>query len=340
MLRARSRLGKYRILRRIGEGGFAVVYSARDTIEGVDVALKVPHQQMTNQGGGLDELRREVRMVARLDHPNILQIKNAVVIDGQFVIAYPLGKEALSDRMARRLSPKVALSFAEQLIAAIAYAHEKRIIHCDIKPENIIIFEDGRLRLGDFGIARVAMTRARLASGQGTIGYIAPEQAMGKPSYRSDIFSVGLLLYRLFSGTLPMWPYEWPPPGLNRARTLLHADFISLLQRCIEVDERKRYDNGMALQSAFARLKNRALAPHTRRTRTAAQSRSNNPNSAPKPGWRSVRTREFLRRYGRTLETRGRCSKCHGPVAESMQHCPWCAQQIDKYEGPARFTTS
>lgn len=333
-LKARSRLGKYRILHRIGEGGFAVVYKARDTIEGVDVALKVPRDQFT-QKNGLQELQREVRLTARLEHPNILPIKNASVIDGTFVIAYPLGEETLADRLTRRLAPKKALTFAGQLIDAIAYAHERRIIHCDIKPENIILYPDDRLRLGDFGIARIAMIRATLASGQGTVGYIAPEQAMGKPSCRSDIFSVGLLMYKMFCGVLPVWPYDWPPEGIERARTILHPDFIALMERCMRVDERKRFESGMALAAAFARVKSRALSPRERRK--TAQQRARLLRS-DKPAWRSVRTREFVRRYGKVLETRANCPKCQGPISESMQHCPWCAKTIQKYQGPHRFT--
>lgn len=338
MLKARSRLGKYRILHRIAQGGFAIVYRARDTIEGVDVALKVPKKQFTHKAD-LEELQREVRMTTRLEHPNILPVKNASVIDGTFVIAYPLGAETLAERLSRRLSAETALSYAGQLIDAIAFAHERRVIHCDIKPDNIILYHDGHLRLGDFGIAKVAMARATLASGQGTIGYIAPEQAMGKPSCRSDIFSVGLVMWRMFCGERPVWPYSWPPPGIDRAKRKLHPDFIDLIRRCIEIDERKRFANGNALKKAFARIRPRALTSDRRRKSTR-RSLAPSANGTPSPAWRSVRTREFTRRYGRLLETRAQCSKCHAPISESMQHCPWCATRIDKYRGPARFKSS
>jgi serine/threonine protein kinase len=102
------------------------------------------------------------------------------------------------------------------MIEAVAYAHRQRIIHCDIKPENFILFPDNRLRLTDFGIARVAQNTVA-GSGSGTVGYMAPEQAMGKPSMRSDVFSLGLVIYRMLTGQLPEWPFEWPPPRIPPA---------------------------------------------------------------------------------------------------------------------------
>ncbi|MDH5673069.1 MAG: serine/threonine-protein kinase [Myxococcales bacterium] len=329
-LKARSTLGKYRIARRIGEGGFATVYRARDTIEGIDVALKLPNAELVGPGA-LEELRREVKLTAQLEHPNILPIKNAVVIDGRFVMAYPLGQGTLADRITRRVSARKALFFAEQMIDAVACAHAHRIIHCDIKPDNFILFADDRLRLGDFGVAKVALRRMTLGSVAGTIGYMAPEQAMGKPSYRSDVFSLGLLLYRLFAGVLPEWPFDWPPPGIERARQHLHADVIDLLRRCIELDERQRFADACALQTSFKRLRSRALQPGRRRSRVGT------PAPTRAPAWRSLRTREFKRRFGSALEARAACRKCGGPVSESMRFCPWCSRAITKYDGPARF---
>jgi serine/threonine-protein kinase len=330
-LKARSRLGKYRIVRRVGQGGFATVYRARDTIEGIDVALKIPHTELVN-AAAFEELRREVRLTARLEHPNILPIKNAEVIDGRFVIAYPLGTGTLADRLERRLSPRRALRYAEQAIEAVACAHEHRIIHCDIKPDNFILFPGDRLRLADFGIAKVALRRMTLASGAGTVGYMAPEQAMGKPSFRSDVFSLGLVIYRMFSGALPVWPFDWPPEGYERARQVLHPDALTMLRRCMEVDDRKRFANAGALLSAFRRLKKRALQPGARRRRRPTRS-----SPGATPAWRSLRIREFKRLYGRQLEARASCGKCGSPLSESMRFCPWCSRPVRKYDGPARF---
>jgi serine/threonine-protein kinase len=265
----RSKLGKYRIRRRIGAGAFATVYEAYDTIEGTAVALKIPHGEQLEKDA-LDLIHREVRLTARLDHENILPLRNAMMIDGYFVIATPLGEQTLTDRLHHRLGPKTALSYTEQLLDALAYAHEERIIHCDIKPDNVILFPGGHVRLADFGIAKVALrTRTIMGSGQGTVGYIAPEQAMGKLSFRSDVFSMGLLIYRMFAGELPEWPFDWPPPGAERLRRTVSRDFIAFLRRSIEVRERKRFRDGVQMQRAFEKVAPRALRNQGRHGRAS-----------------------------------------------------------------------
>ena len=263
-------LGKYRIRRRVGSGAFATVYEAYDTIEGISVALKVPHPEQLDKES-LELIHKEVRLTARLDHENILPLRNAMTIDGYFVIATPLGEQTLTDRLRRRLGPKTALSYTGQLLDALAYAHERRIIHCDIKPDNVILFPNGLVRLADFGIARVALrTRTIMGSGQGTVGYIAPEQALGKLSFRSDVFSMGLLIYRMFAGVLPEWPFDWPPPGHDRLRRTISRDFIAFLRRSIEVRERRRFADGVRMQRAFLKLEPKALRRPDRRRRGAS----------------------------------------------------------------------
>lgn len=264
-LRSRQRLGKYRIERRLSEGGFAVVYQAMDTIEGIRVALKIPHARNIN-GDVLKDFRHEVRMAARLEHPNILPLKNAEFIDNIFVIALPLGERTLSERLQKRVSFRAAMDYAEQLLEAVAYAHRERIVHCDIKPENIVLFPGEQLRLMDFGIAKVAQKTIQ-GAGTGTVGHMAPEQAMGKPSTRSDVFSVGLILYRLFAGHWPEWPYKWPPPGFQSLRGRVHRELIAVLRKAIEPDPRKRYKDADQMLAAFQRVKRKALHHDARRRR-------------------------------------------------------------------------
>ncbi len=268
-LKNRRRLGKYRIRRRVGAGAFATVYEAYDTIEGISVALKIPHPDQVEKES-LNLIHKEVRLTARLDHDNILALRSAMMIDGHFVIATPLGEQTLTDRLRYRLGPKTALSYTEQLLDALAYAHEQRVIHCDIKPDNVILFPENHVRLADFGIAKVSLrTRTIMGSGQGTVGYIAPEQAMGKPSFRSDVFSMGLLIYRMFAGVLPEWPFDWPLPGAERLRRTVSQDFIAFLRRSIEVRERRRFRDGVQMQRAFEKVAPRALRSTTRGRRTS-----------------------------------------------------------------------
>ncbi len=268
-LKARQMLGKYRIRRRIGVGAFATVYEAYDTIEGTPVALKVPHLDQLDDDS-LDVIHREVRLTARLQHDNILRLRNAMMIDDRFVIATPLGEQSLTDRLRYRLGAKTALSYTGQLLDALSYAHQERIIHCDIKPDNVVLFPGGQVRLADFGIAKVALrTRTIMGSGQGTVGYIAPEQAMGKPSFRSDVFSMGLVIYRMFAGELPEWPFDWPLPGAERLRRTVSRDFIGFIRRSIEVRERRRFRDGVQMQRAFEQVAPRALRGSTQSGRAS-----------------------------------------------------------------------
>ena len=261
MLRARQKLGKYRIERRLSDGPLATVYQAFDTIHGLRVALKIPHRRMMDDYF-LADFRKEARILAKLDHPNILSIQNACFIDGYFVISMPLGEETLGDRLQRRISTAKALDFTHQILSAVAHAHEDGIIHCDIKPDNFILFPDNVLRLTDFGFSKLARGRID-ASGSGTVGYVAPEQAMGRPVLGSDVFSVGLVLYRMFAGTLPRWPYDWPAAGAPRLRQKLHPDMIALLRRAIEVKPTRRYRSGTQMLAAFERIRKPAAGHRT-----------------------------------------------------------------------------
>ncbi len=252
-LRARQTVGKYRIEKRLGEGGFAFVYQAMDTIEGVRVALKIPFAEYITEEV-LKDFRNEVRITARLDHPNILRLKDASIIDGRFVLTYPLGVRSLSDRLQKRLSVATALDFAEQMLDAVAYAHGKRIVHCDIKPENVILFDNRALRLGDFGIAKVAQKTLR-GRGTGTVGHMAPEQAMGRPSTRSDVFSLGLVIYRMLTSRWPEWPYRWPLDGHEVLRRKVHPDMISLLRKALDVHPTRRHRDADDMYNAFVRAR-------------------------------------------------------------------------------------
>jgi serine/threonine-protein kinase len=328
VLKPRQILGKYRVVSRIGEGGFATVYKAYDTIEGISVALKIPHKKLLTKDV-LESFRKEVRVTAGLDHPNILPIKNASFIDRQFVIVYPLGEGTLEQRLRKRVAGRTALEYAGQMLEALAFAHQHRIIHCDIKPENFILFSGGRVRLADFGIAKVVQRTALLSGkGTGTLGFVAPEQALGKPSLRSDVFSLGLVLYRMFAGQLPEWPYEWPPPGFARIKQRVSADFLAFVRRALELDERKRYKDAIQMLARFRRTKSHALRRGRRRYKKPTNSQSD---------WREIKLRNFKRQYGTPLATRSTCGRCGGPTSEAMKHCPWCGAARRIYRGPTSF---
>lgn len=255
-------LGQYRIERLLARGGSAEVYSAMDTELGIPVALKVPHDHLDQ--GTLESIRREVRLVAKLEHPNIMPIRTAGTIGERLVIVQPLGVESLYDRMARRMSRALVLDIAEQLLEALAHAHSKRVVHCDVKPDNIVLFEGGLVRLADFGLARMA-TRSIEASGSGTVGYMSPEQALGRPSARSDVFSAGLVIYRMMAGHVPEWPFAWPYPGLQRMRRGYPKDLLEWIRKATDVDSRRRYANAGPMLEEFKRIRRRA-APTARKS--------------------------------------------------------------------------
>ena len=256
MVRVGQRLGKYRLKRRVARGGFGDVYEGYDTIEGITVALKLPLGRVVKEEN-LDDFRREVRITAKLDHPNILPIKNADFIDKVFVIVQPLGEQSLEDRMSKRMSLAKRLDYIDQMLAGLAHAHEHGIIHCDIKPDNMILFPDGRLRLADFGIAKFARKTIQ-ASASGSVGYMAPEQAMGKPSARSDVFSAGLVIHQLLTGKLPQWPFAWPTEGWQRLKPH-HQDLREFVRRGMEVEARKRFRDAVAMYGEFKLVHRRAL---------------------------------------------------------------------------------
>jgi eukaryotic-like serine/threonine-protein kinase len=322
LLRARQRIGKYRILGRIAAGPLADVYRAYDTIQDIRVALKIPKQ---DDRTGHDELLHEVRVATRLRHPNILSVLNASYVDDHFVIAMELGQESLADRIERRMSTASKLDLAGQALDALAHAHEHSIIHCDIKPENFILFPGRQLKLADFGFAKRCV-RTLKASGSGTIDYIAPEQAMGRPKFQSDVFSLGLVLYRLLSGKLPEWPFAWPMEGYERLNAKVRPELVEMLRKAIQLDPKDRYRDAVQMMAAFDQVQSHARRQKRSRTRGDRKAGT---------AWRRMQWREFQRQYRKVLDTRHQCRNCDGPVSESMRACPWCG-----FDNPARSSES
>ncbi|MGI9272654.1 MAG: protein kinase domain-containing protein [Woeseiaceae bacterium] len=326
MLRARQRIGKYKILGRIASGPQADVYRAFDSIQKMRVALKVPK---TGDEVGEEEFLHEVQVATKLRHPNILTVLNASYIDDHFVIAMELGEESLANRIERRTSTARALDLAGQAIAALAHAHEHKIIHCDIKPENFILFPGNQLKLADFGFAKLSL-RTLKASGSGTIDYIAPEQAMGRPKFQSDVFSLGLVLYRMFSGKLPEWPFEWPLPGNDRLNSRVRPELAAMLRKAIQLDPAKRHRDATQMRTEFERMQSHARKQKRPKSKNSARNGTRNGSS-----WRRMQWREFQRQFRATLDTRHHCRHCEGPVAEHMQACPWCG-----FDNPASGSES
>jgi tRNA A-37 threonylcarbamoyl transferase component Bud32 len=326
LLRARQRIGKYRIEKRLSNGALATVYQAYDTIQRVRVALKIPPEGAMN-ALVLEDFKREAKLAARLEHENILPVRDASYIDGRFVIVMPLGVESLAQRMRRRPNTKTLLNLIDQALAAVAYAHERKVVHCDIKPENFIVFPGDHLKLTDFALSKLAQATLR-ASGSGTVGYIAPEQAVGRPMFQSDVFSLGLLIYEMLSGHLPEWPYKWPPPGIERVKRKFSRAQIEWLRKCMEVLPERRFKNAVVMRREFKRLQATAGRKRAKKRKT----RKDDPTL-----WQGVLFRQFQRKYRAILDTRLECLHCSGPISEFMSACPWCGSAVKHASYPVSF---
>jgi serine/threonine protein kinase len=202
-------VGPYKILAQLGQGGMATVYKAYHAALDRYVALKVLHPAFTDDEAFMTRFQREARVVARLDHPNIVPIYDFAQYEGRpYLVMKFIEGETLKALLAKgRLSLQQMLPVIEAVGAALAYAHQQGVIHRDVKPSNILISSDGKIYLTDFGLARMAQSSTSLTSDQlvGTPQYISPEQAMSKPDLdaRSDIYSFGVVVYEMVVGRVP-----------------------------------------------------------------------------------------------------------------------------------------
>jgi len=326
-----SKLGKYRLERPLGSGTFATVWKARDTVENRFVALKIV-KRVVEEEIGRREIEREARMAARLSHPHIVVVRNADWIDGHFVLATDLASRSLASYAGARRSPRIALRVIREVAAGLAHAHSRRVLHLDLKPENVLIFPDGRAAIADFGTSRLARAATRTYIEAGTLGYMAPEQAYGRAKMTSDVFSLGLMAYELLTGKLLSWPFSWPPERYGRFTERVPEPLQPVLKRAAAFQPRRRYADAIALE--------RALEAAFRRSERPARPRGSRPRSKKRKEPRSalaVAAETFRRRHGASLGMRYRCHHCGGPIAEAMSHCPWCGSPDNSFREITSF---
>ncbi len=271
------KLGRYEIRSKIGEGGMGEVYLARDVEIGRDVAVKVLPSMFSAEQERLRRFQQEACAAGALNHPNILSIYDVGKHDGSpYVVSELLEGETLRKRIGGTpLSPRRAIDYASQIANGLAAAHEKGIIHRDLKPENIFVTTDGRLKILDFGLAKLTQLDSHQSQTEvptrrvdtdpgvvmGTVGYMSPEQLKGRVvDQRSDIFSFGAIIYEMLSGrrafhgesaaeTMSAILREDPPELSNTNKSVSPA-LERLVNRCLEKNPESRFHSASDL--AFA----------------------------------------------------------------------------------------
>ncbi|MBN9685077.1 MULTISPECIES: serine/threonine-protein kinase [unclassified Corallococcus] len=263
-------IGRYRILEELGSGGMSVVYKGLDTALDREVAVKVLHPHLAGKDESRRRLAREARAVAKLHHPNILEVfdfSSAEAHDAFIVTEYIRGRTLKTYLDEGPLEPpELAAMIIHELAAALAHAHEAGVIHRDLKPENVMVREDGVLKLMDFGIARLLDIEDRMTVTGALVGspaHMSPEIIEGlEAGPEADVFSLGIMFYALMTGRLPFTAsnttatlkrildgaYEDP----RRRVPTLSDELAEICATCLQRDPARRYPNAGKLRDALA----------------------------------------------------------------------------------------
>ena len=250
--------GRYRLESKLGSGGMSTVYLALDQVLDRPVAIKLLHREISEEADQLERFRREARAAARLSHPNLVGVIDAGEDDGRPYIVF----EYIEGRTLKRriqeeggLPVDEAVAYAIEIGRGLTAAHARKLVHRDVKPQNVLIDPDGRAKVTDFGIARSLEQKGMTATGRvlGTTDYVSPEQAMGEDvDERSDVYSLGVVLYEMLTGDVPfqaetqvgvaMRHVNEPMPDVQAKRPEVSAAVASVVDRSTTKDPRDRYD--------------------------------------------------------------------------------------------------
>jgi serine/threonine protein kinase len=272
-------IGHYRVLEKIGSGAMGEVFRARDERLGRDVALKLIRPASSDNPDHLRRFELEARAAAALNHPNIVAIYDVGFNDGTpYIVCELLEGQTLRKRLAEGALPvRLAVDYSLQIVQGLIAAHDHRIVHRDLKPENLFVTTDGRVKILDFGVAKLQSapedsrrsveeltTVTKSGAVIGTVAYMSPEQLRGKPvDHRSDIFSVGAILYEMLAGrrafrgetevdTITAVLKE-NPPEINLEQASVPESVLQILRHCLEKEPENRFqsvrDLGFALDT-------------------------------------------------------------------------------------------
>lgn len=276
-------IGPFRLLGKLGSGGSGAVYKALDQRQGRVVAVKQIHPSQLSEAEVVRQLRREVEVSATLKHPNIGEVDAEVFEDGALLIVMPFYKGKTLDKLLIPISLSEALTHVGQAATGLAYAHNTRLVHCDIKPSNLMLTA-GQVKVLDFGLARLSGEDTLAEGFLGTLDYMSPEAARGQSlDARSDLWSLGVVLYELLSGSVPFRSSAGTvatlrriathePAALSSLRPHLPQDIDYVIKRFLAKNPEERYESAEALIDDLGQLQ-RGLLLETPKFRVAAAAR-------------------------------------------------------------------
>jgi serine/threonine protein kinase len=312
-------IGKYKVLTTIGSGGFGTVYLAEDTWIDKKVALKVPHKQGVDFG----ELLREPRLLATLNHPNIVTIltaekqENVFFIVMEFVPGQTLEAVLAGDGP---LGLGLALDYTCQICNAVNHAHRHGVLHRDLRPSNVLVTENGLLKVADFGTSRFLEIAAHGTTVIGSPPYMAPEQFLGKAVFASDVYSLGVTMYQMLTGVLP---YESPS----------HADLDQLMRGELVMPPRRKNPK---IPKPISDIVMKAMAPDVQSRYQRASDLlddvlavrtqgARRPGSSPDSDARGVQDIQSRLKARETPQPRF-CWQCRKPLHARSDRCPFCGE--------------
>src|SRR6516225_8209106 len=280
-LTAGTLLGQYEIRSPIGAGGMGEVYRAHDNRLDRSVAIKVLPEYLTSDRERLRRFEQEARSTAALNHPNILAVYQMATDNGiSYLVEELLEGETLRERLRRGPIPlRKAIEYAVQIAHGLAAAHDRGIVHRDLKPENLFITKDGRVKILDFGLAKLKQPQPRSEQSaptisvsetepgmvMGTVGYMSPEQVRGEPAdHRADIFAFGVILWEMLTGKRA---FQRPtsietmsailkeePPAVSEITSNMPPGLARVVHRCLEKSPERRFQSASDLAFALEAL--------------------------------------------------------------------------------------
>jgi serine/threonine protein kinase len=305
-----QKVGKYEIIRSLGSGGFGSVYLAKDVWLDIKVAIKVPHKQSLE----LYKLLKEPRLQAALDHPNIVRLLAAEKVDKVFFFVMEYVRGRTLEKILQKekiLEVPAAIDTIRQVAAGVEHAHKNKIIHRDLRPSNIMVSEEGQVKITDFGTSAWLQNVPYATTRIGSPPYMAPEQFLGKAGFAADIYSMGCILYEMLIGRPPIYdpdPFKIlekaqegkiTPPRIKNMRVPRELDEI--VMKCLAAKTEERYERPGELLRALAEIRG-----------------EKHPKTEIDDILGRIRARE--------RSTGDLCWNCRRPLPFRSRHCPYCGE--------------